>query len=162
MSRVESWEDDEPYPNATALFERAVENAMKGRRGQALLKEIEAALLALPEKKLVAGAVCRDGQVCMLGSVVVERAVRSGKTRAEALAELERKALEWGQDDEDGDETFVFLKDLLGIKQESLAWTLVYQNDEIWCKSPEDRYERMLEWIRARIAKPGPHEMGQR
>lgn len=157
-----SWEDDEPYPNATALFQANVDRATKGKRGQALLKEIEAALLAMPEKRLSRHIVCQGGEVCMLGAMAVERAVRAGKGRAEAMAELEAQAKKWGQydkDDEDwdesDDETFVYLKDLLDIHSESLAWMLVYQNDEgAWdARTPEQLWERMLKWVQARIVR---------
>lgn len=160
MSRITSWEDDEPYPNATALFQANVERAMSGKRGQALLKEIEAALLAMPEKKLSRYIVCRGGEVCTLGAVAIERAVKAGKSRAEAMAELEAKMKEWGQynkDDEnwdDGsDETFVYLKDLLDIHAGSLAWMLVYENDQgcHGARSPEQLWEKMLKWIRGKI-----------
>lgn len=169
MSRVTSWEDDEPYPNASALFGANVERALNGKRGQALLKEIEAALLALPSKRLIGSAICEKGEVCLLGAVAIERAMKAGKTRVEALADLEKNAVEWGQCDEpealDDDNMFAYLKDLLDIKQESLAWQLVYENDEsgwetspdsIYAgpgKGPERRYQRMLKWVQARIKK---------
>jgi hypothetical protein len=45
----------------------AVESAIRGKRGQAFLKELLAALDALPEKKLVANElVTLQGQVCIL------------------------------------------------------------------------------------------------
>jgi hypothetical protein len=151
MSRVYAW-DDEPYPNASELFQRSVDNAMKGKSGQALLREIEAALLAMPEKKLIADGVCDGGEVCLLGSVAVARAVAAGKTREEALADLERGANEAGQYQDDGN-TFKFLKRVLGIKQHCLAWQLVFQNDECYATTSEQRYERMLAWVREMIVR---------
>lgn len=156
MSRVTSWEDDEPYPNASALFGANVERSLKGKRGQALLREIEEALLAMPEKRLRQGIVCRAGEVCTLGAVAVHRLVKKGKSRAEALAEIEAEAKEAGQVAEDDwdsseDETFDFLRALIGIKSHPLAWTLVYENDEAHAPTPEALYDRMLKWVRARL-----------
>jgi hypothetical protein len=151
MSRVEAW-DDEPYPNASELFQRSVDNAIKGKSGQALLREIEAALLALPEKKLLGSGVCEGGEVCMLGAVAVARAMKAGKTREEAVVALERDAKAAGQY-EDDDKTFKYLKRALAIKQHCLAWQLVFENDECYVKTDEQRYERMLKWVQERIVR---------
>lgn len=158
MSRATSWEDDEPYPNASALFQANVDRALKGKKGQTFLREIESALLAMPEKKLIGSAVCEGGQVCLLGAVAVERAVKNGKSRADALAELEKEAKEHGQYEPEGvnwdeadDETLEYLRSLLGIKQFPLAWTFVHENDECHVRTPEERYERMLKWVQRNI-----------
>lgn len=158
MSRVTSWDDEEPYPNAAALFERSVDNAILGRRGQALLRELEEALLAMPIKRLVGSRVCEAGEVCALGALAIHRAVKSGKSRTAALAGLQVVAEHWGQGREDGweeqdDETQALLRDLLNIKSKNLAWTLVFQNDEAYAKTPEDRYARMLKWVQSRIRR---------
>lgn len=153
MSRVYAWEDDEPYPNATYLFQKSVENAIKGKSGQALLREIEAALLELPEKKLLGSGVCEGGEVCMLGAVAVARAMKAGKTRAQAMVTLELGAQQWGQGDDENDKTFKFLRRALGIKQECLAWQLVFENDECYVPSPEERYVRMLKWVQEKIVR---------
>lgn len=47
----------------------AVTSAIKGKRGQAFLRETIAALDALPEKRLVANELEADGQFCTLGAV---------------------------------------------------------------------------------------------
>lgn len=171
--RVQAW-DDEPYPNATALFQQRVHNAIFGRKGQELLREIEEALLAMPRKRLVSSVICESGDVCMLGALAVHRAVKAGGNRVAALAGLQLAAERWGQGNEDGwedqdDETLTLLKNLLNIKQGSLAWTLVYENDECCVSSPEARYDRMLKWVQARIRRyygyyraPAPVEVSWR
>jgi hypothetical protein len=150
--RVRSWDGDEPYPNAGYLFGANVGRALQGKTGQKLLREIEEALLAMPEKKLWAYVVCEAGRVCTLGAVAVERAIKAGKSREEALSDLEKEAKTLDHGD-DVDKTFKYLKDLIGIKQHCLAWQIVFENDEMYCKTPEERYAKMLNWIHGNIIK---------
>lgn len=49
------------------MWRGAVASSMRGRRGQAFLKETLAALDALPEKKLIDYDLEREGAVCALG-----------------------------------------------------------------------------------------------
>jgi hypothetical protein len=163
MSRVTSWEDDEPYPNATALFQSSVTNAILGKRGQALLLELEQALLAMPKKRLESNIVCRSGDVCMLGALKVHRDVMKGAKREAVLVGLQAVAEKWGQfasgmDYEDDDQTKELLQNLLGIKSNTLIWQLIYENDECNARTPEDRYQRMLKWVQARIRREGQAE----
>ncbi len=47
----------------------AVHSAIRGKRGQAFLRELLAAMDALPVKELIAGELEEHGQVCALGAV---------------------------------------------------------------------------------------------
>ena len=52
----------------------AVESALRGKRGQAFLREMIDALDDLPEKKLIAHElVTPDGECCALGAVALRR-----------------------------------------------------------------------------------------
>ena len=109
-----------------------VASASRGKRGQKLLRDLRAALLALPEKKLIAEALeTEDGSVCALGAV--------GKLRGIDMAEL---------DPEDYD-TVASTFDIAA----PLAQEIVWLNDEsVWSKElPEARYERMLRWVESQI-----------
>src|SRR5271154_3738655 len=54
----------------------AVEKAIKGKRGQAFLKEMLAALDAMPDKKLIAEElVTPGGEVCAIGTVMQKRGI---------------------------------------------------------------------------------------
>jgi hypothetical protein len=54
----------------------AVKSAIKGKRGQAFLREMLTAMDAMPEKKLIAGElVTAAGEVCAIGSVMVKRGI---------------------------------------------------------------------------------------
>lgn len=55
------------------LYRSAVWRAITGARGQAFLRELIAALDAMPEKRLIADALIRDGEVCAIGSVGLAR-----------------------------------------------------------------------------------------
>lgn len=159
MSRAEAW-DDEPYPNACELFQGAVTNAVMGRRGQALLREIEEALLALPEKMLAEGVICENGMACTLASLEILRLTKRGMPRTKAVILLDLAAQHHGQSyegDFDGDKMAHFLKKILGLKGHALPWTIMHKNDEIYygCSdrriTPEKRWERMLAWVREQL-----------
>lgn len=55
---------------ATIRWSGAVKSAIRGRRGQALLRRMAKALDAMPEKRLIAEDIVReDGACCALGAV---------------------------------------------------------------------------------------------
>jgi len=89
MSRFEDvWEDcDGMIP--PHLWDQIVSNALSGRRGQMALAELEEALLALPEKKLVEGHLAAEGSVCAVGAfVAAQKAKKEGLEFAAAVAAL--------------------------------------------------------------------------
>ena len=57
MSRGGDYDYEENFPNQAALWWNAAERALKGKRGRKALAELREALLMLPEKRLVAGAI---------------------------------------------------------------------------------------------------------
>jgi hypothetical protein len=65
MSRS-GYSDDGDYCN---LWRGAVNSAIRGKRGQALLRDLLSALDAMPEKRLVAGELEASGEFCALGVV---------------------------------------------------------------------------------------------
>lgn len=64
MTRFNDNEEGIPW----GMWESIVGNALSGRHGQELLAGMEAALLALPEKKLISSHLALDGQVCAVGA----------------------------------------------------------------------------------------------
>lgn len=107
----------------------AVESAIRGKRGQAFLKEMLAALDALPEKKLITGHLESDGAVCALGAV--------GKMRGLDMT---------GIDPHDSER----VAGKFGIAY-AMTCEIVFMNDEefnsYWCKTPEERFTKMREWV---------------
>lgn len=70
MSRsgyCDDYGDDDPL--ALGRYRAQVASAIRGKRGQALLRELLAGLDAMPDKRLVAGELEADGQFCALGVV---------------------------------------------------------------------------------------------
>lgn len=111
----------------------AVASAMNGSRGQTFLKELLAAMDALPEQKLIAHELEADGAVCAIGAV--------GKARGIDMSIL----------DPEDTET---VASVFGVP-EAFAREIVYMNDEWKYKeAPEVRYYRMREWVKASIRGP--------
>lgn len=106
----------------------AVLSAIRGKRGQAFLRELIEALDALPGKILIDEDLARNGEVCALGAV--------GKKRGLEMSRV---------DPEDRDA----VGELFGIAP-ALAAEIVYENDEAYfgpgTETPEHRFARMRKW----------------
>lgn len=139
-----------PWP----LWEQIVSRALAGKRGQAALAELEEALVALPEKKLVQGKLAADGSVCAVGAYVAwQKARQEGLDFAAAVTALNEEADEYGgsiYDTTDAGEN-------AGLTM-AVAFHLAYLNDEQWyAATDEARYEWMLEWVRTALGKQESH-----
>jgi hypothetical protein len=118
----------------------AVESAMNGKRGQAFLREMLAAIDSLPVAKLVAKDLqYYDGATdtvlaCALGAVGLKRGVDMTRFDPEDTETVAGK---------------------LGIA-DAMAREIVYMNDEWfdWKEKPEHRFYRMRRWIVASIRGP--------
>lgn len=111
MSRVTYNEDD---LWGAIRWAGAAKKAIYGKRGQLVLRELEAALLALPEPKLITDEFANDeGEVCALGALAKARGIDYN-----AMADWD---VEW--DDVDG------VTEKLGITR-TLAWEIMAQNDD--------------------------------
>lgn len=119
-----------------AMWRGRVASAMRGKRGQRLLKDVLAALDAMPEKRLIAHELVADGEVCTLGAV--------GRTRG--VVDLDKL------DPEDHD-TLAERFDVAPC----LIQEIEYENDEggPWNngdgETPEQRFERVRKWIARHI-----------
>ncbi len=134
-----------------ARWRGAVTSAIKGKRGQAFLRELEAAMVALPEKSIIGGAFAYEGQVCALGTVTLQRKLSGGATRAEAIAQIME---EWPSDpDEYAEECGDDAAREFNIAQ-AMAREIMYVNDESYSSKGPDRYAEVLKWVRAQITKP--------
>jgi hypothetical protein len=106
----------------------AVNSAIKGARGQKFLRELLAALDAMPEKRLIANELVADGSYCTLGVIAKQRGIDT---------------------DIDPYDTET-LANRLGIA-EAMVLEIVFENDERpWnyrTETPEQRYERMRAWV---------------
>jgi hypothetical protein len=144
------------------LFRANVDRAIKGKRGQKALREMREALLALPEKKLVSGALCvvrRDDDdkpvaaegFCAIGAFSFAKRLKAGEPMEKILDELAQNP------DDDFENEFDTIDEgrrqgLVGV----LAWELAWMNDEglgQWKENltDEERYSRYLAWVESQI-----------
>jgi hypothetical protein len=56
-------------------YRGAVASSIRGKRGQKFLRDMAAALDAMPEKRLIAGELVLEGDVCALGALGVARGI---------------------------------------------------------------------------------------
>lgn len=144
---------------AMICYRGAVSSAIRGRRGQAFLREMLAALDAMPEKRLISGALVFDGQpgipwdvrphedVIVGGDTLVTgcgESVRVGDVCAMGCLGLTRSTKMDGVDAHDAPT----VAGLFGIA-EALAREIAYVNDEdgYRAESPELRFERVRKWV---------------
>jgi hypothetical protein len=137
MSRS-GYSDDLDYSRLN-LWRGAVASALRGKRGQAFLRELIAALDAMPEKKLISSLLKdENGCVCALGAV--------GQARGLALPEYD-------PDD--------YIADTMGSKfgiAHAMAGEIMFENDEgFWgTETPEQRWTRMRRWAESNIIEAKP------
>jgi hypothetical protein len=114
------------------LYRGAVKSALQGKRGQAFLKEMLAALLTIPDQRLARDEliVADDNTVCALGAV--------GKARGLDMG---------GMDPYD----YHTVAGTFNIA-EAMAREIMYENDSRWKgETPEQRWLRMCNWIKGAI-----------
>lgn len=116
------------------MYRGAVVSAIKGARGQALLKDLITALDALPERKLITDALEADGCFCALGAVANLRGVDFSKLNQHYSARHVSKPLNIAN---------------------ALAAEVMHMNDEagVYDETPEYRWIRMRHWAQERITQ---------
>ena len=114
----------------------AVAAAIRGTRGQEMLHGLASALDAMPEKRLITGALIQQGEVCALGAL----GLACG--RVEDMQQV---------DPEDPEQVAGFF----GIA-EALAKEIQFVNDEYYDPTPEARWQRMRAWVADCIAEREP------
>lgn len=78
MSRSGYTDDD--CDNTLNLYRGTVQRAIRGKRGQAFLRELAAAMDSMPVKELIANElVAPNGQVCAIGAVCQARGLDVSK-----------------------------------------------------------------------------------
>lgn len=158
MSRA-GYSDDCEDPLQEGRWRAAVNSAMRGKRGQAFLREALAALDAMPDKQLVAGRLVVDGwqvpwpgdEVIVGGDVLVDRRGVPMPMGSVCLlgAVGQKRGLDMSGLDPEDMET---VAPTFGIA-DAMAREIVYWNDEggPGCESPEHRWQRMRKWIASLI-----------
>lgn len=133
MSRS-GYSDDCDNEWVAIMWRGAVASAIRGKRGQAFLKEMLAALDAMPEKRLIAHDLVKNGEVCAIGSVGVRRGVDMAKLDPEEPRAIAKA---------------------FGIAG-ALVKEIEYMNDDEWPRNetPEQRFQRMRAWVVENIELP--------
>ncbi len=119
---------------ANIRWRGVVASSIRGKRGQAFLRDLIAALDALPEPKLYPNELqCRDG-VCAMGSVGLQRGVDLSKIDPEDSERIAR---------------------IFDIA-EPLVREIEWENDEggILQETPERRWTRMRAWAVRNLKEP--------
>ncbi len=114
-----------------------VKSAMRGKRGQKLLREILAALDAMPDKRLIKCELVKDGECCVLGAVALHRGMDVSAVDPE--------------DQEQVAETFDIAH--------AMACEIMYENDEVgvyWGPQVNvdvdaQRWTHMRKWVERHI-----------
>ncbi len=152
MSRI-NYTEEEERPGQFALWHANIRRQMFSQRGQRVLRDMEAALLAMPEKRLINGYVAHEGEVCAVGSYVAhKRTLAQQKPWAEVVAEMEAHDLEWNgpyADEADPD----YAQDVAAEADipSLIAWAAVDENEHGPARTPEERHELVLKWVRSWI-----------
>lgn len=116
------------------MWRGTVASAIRGKRGQAFLREMAEALDAMPEKRLVPHVLVQAGEVCAIGSVGAKRGVAM-----EAL------------DPENPQQ----IAGAFGVAA-PLVQEIEWMNDEAGPhkETPEQRWQRMRAWVAQQLRKP--------
>ena len=174
MSRFSDDYDYDGDGTPPEFWEHNLQMALGGKRGQAALRELRDALRALPEKRLIAGALCtvdadsrwaghnqwyhddlaenvaRQGGegVCAIGAYLWFKKVKSGMDPRQAFGELPTLL---GTDGGNDVETACAAQ-RAGLTF-TLAWHLAYKNDASdYEMTAEERYEAFVAWLDKQLA----------
>ena len=109
-----------------------VASAIRGRRGQAFLRDLLEALDAMPVKRLIDYELESDGEYCTLGVLGARRGLDMAKIDADDRTQVAAA---------------------FGIAQQ-LAAEIEFMNDDYWLgEIPEARWARMREWVASQISE---------
>lgn len=119
---------------ALIRYRGAVKSAFRGARGQAFLRELLAALDAMPEKRLIAKELEQDGEVCALGCV--------GRARGMDQSKIDP-------------EDYEAIANAFGIAA-AMAREIEFENDDDFSytaerEMPEQRWSRVRAWVAKQI-----------
>lgn len=137
MSRHDYADDGDLDDLALGRWRGAVRSAIRGKRGQAFLREMIDALDAMPEKRLIDSAlITEDGEVCAMGCVLKKRGVDVA-----------------GVDPEESE----VVAEITGLA-EAMVREIAYENDSDFnwreTEAPEHRWTRMRAWAVRHLAAP--------
>lgn len=145
-------------PLALGRYRAQVNSAIRGKRGQALLRELLAALDAMPDKRLVAGELEADGQFCALGVVGQARGMNLATIDTydvEALgpkfniAEQLAREIMWVNDDHVSDTRWVEIEICGPLQRWRDRFTSIRVPNE---NAGAERWNEVRNWVASHIA----------
>lgn len=155
MSRFSEDCEDERFPSdfaAWSFFEANRDRAIKGVRGQRILRELESVLLEMPDKRLYEGVLAaKTGEVCAIGAYAKAKGVLHEDEMLECL--------------EDGDGDYGEYEKTIEVGRRCgmvgvLAAAVAMENDQELSPrhdTPEHRYWHVLGWVQHQIKRsPDP------
>lgn len=149
MSRITYGESDDPVAR---LWQATKGRVLAGKPGQAFLKNLESALLAMPDRKIVSGVWIENGEVCSLAALDVHRRMANGMCWDHARLLVEHLVEEeWTTFVDDDLALYDYLPKYLHTSW-TMAWEVMEKNDEQFesC-TPADRWAAMLRWVQSEI-----------
>lgn len=153
MSETRYFDGGDCEPMPYELWQHNLEAALGGKRGQQALRDLKAALLALPERKLIRGALCQVNPngppaFCAVGAYVYRKRVLAGEQPEAVIQDL------LNHDPSDTDTATAGKR--AGLVW-TLAWELGFMNDDRFAdRTDEQRFEEFMEWIDLMIAPRDP------
>lgn len=157
-----NWSDDEDRPGQFALWDANCRRSLKGKAGQLALREFEAALLALPEKRLIHGRLTDDvGGVCAIACYAKYKGVDLSHFDPED--ESDAVGVEAGMPPMVAWKVVAFndieLEEHYEISEGPTqpyypGAAARYRNEGVWLRlpyTPEERYKKVLAWVRAQL-----------
>jgi len=118
------------------LYRGNVANAIRGKRGQAFLRDLARAMDAMPVKELIAdNLIDADGNCCAIGVVCKQQ-------------NIDVSDIDYNSPHDVGDAV-------------NIAWQLAaeieYENDEAsrWDETRQMRWQRMREWVNRQLTAEG-------
>lgn len=158
MSRHGYSDDCEDYL-AAGRWSAQVKSAIRGRRGQAFLKELAAAMDAMPVKELIAEQLIdEEGQCCTIGVVCKARGIDVSKVDPEepeqvgATVGIARQMA--AEIEYENDENHSGWRQVPCDKPPESQWHPGWR----WVRveeTPSERWQRMRKWVESQI-KPTP------
>ena len=137
------YSEDEDSVGRFNLWQANCRRSRQGKKGQVALRELEAALLAMPDKRIQKDVFVElSGEACAIGALMMHKLVSAGVPREQAIVEC--AALEPLDTEEHGVR--------IGLPR-LVAWSVAVENDDEWKnRTAEDRYLHVLAWVRRELS----------
>ena len=135
MSRA-GYSDDFDDHWSLIMWRGAVASSIRGRKGQAFLRELRDALDEMPAKRLIEEELVVEGEACALGVVAQRRGIDVSSIDTYDYSSIHVP---------------------FGISN-ALAREIIWENDESWPypKTPEERWRKVRWWVESQIIRDDP------